>query len=298
MRIIRPTTVTDAVLTSSNVPETDYPEWVAGTTYALGARVIIASSHQVFESLAAGNVGHNPLTDISDPPKWLALGATNRWRMFDERIGSVTSRAVDVDVSLKPGLINAVALFGLSAGSVTITMTDGGNVVYARTVELVAPLSESSFYAYCFEPISRRTDIVVWDLPAYPGATLRVHVTQPDGTAEVGLLVVGLAKHIGNAQWGGRFGIADYSRKETDEFGNWGVVERGFSKTVTLTAELPTSSLSAIHSQLAKLRATPLVWETVDDVEAGLIYGFYKSFSIVMRYATKSYCDLEIEGLT
>lgn len=36
MKIIRPFIVTDASLVSSNVPETDYADWAAGTTYALG----------------------------------------------------------------------------------------------------------------------------------------------------------------------------------------------------------------------------------------------------------------------
>lgn len=298
MRIIRPTAVTDTVLASSSVPETDYPEWVAGTTYALGARVIIAASHQVFESLAAGNLGHNPITDASNPPKWLALGATNRWRMFDTMIGSVTAQAEAVSVQLAPGLINALALFGLQAGSVTITMMNGAELVYSRTVELVSPLGESSFYAYCFEPISRRVDIVVWDLPAYPGATLQMQVSQPDGVAEVGLLVVGLAKRLGSARWGCKFGIVDYSRKERDEFGNWTVVERSFSKSATATAEIKTSEVSALHKLLASLRAVPVVWEVAEGVEAGLIYGYYKSFSIPLSYPTVSYCDLDIEGLT
>lgn len=298
MRIIRPTAVTHTVLASSSVPETDYPEWAAGTTYALGARVIVTASHQVFESLAAGNLGHNPATDLSDPPKWLALGATNRWRMFDATIGSVTAQADAVSVQLAPGLINAVALFGLQAGSVTITMMNGAELVYSRTVELVAPLSEAGFYAYCFEPISRRSDVVVWDLPAYPAATLQVVVSQPDGVAEVGLLVVGVAKRLGSARWGCKFGIVDYSRKERDEFGNWTVVERSFSKSATATAEIKTSEVSALHKLLSSLRAVPVVWEVAEGVEAGLIYGYYKSFAIPLSYPTVSYCDLDIEGLT
>lgn len=177
-------------------------------------------------------------------------------------------------------------------------MTNGVTVVFSETVNLVAPLGESSFYAYCFEPVTRRADIVVWDLPAFPDATLRVEVGQPDGTAEVGLLVVGLAKRIGNAKWGCKFGISDYSRKEQDAFGNWTVVERSFSKTASATGEIKTSALSTLHTQLASLRATPVVWEVVDGVEAGLIYGYYKSFSVALSYPTVSYCDVEIEGLT
>lgn len=298
MRIIRPTAVTDAVLTSSNVPETDYPAWSAATTYATGARVIVAAAHQVFESLADGNLNHNPLTDVSDPPKWLAVSPTNRWGMFDAKIGTKTIRADLIDVTLEPGLVSAVALFGVDAGNVSITMTDGAAVVFSESVNLVSSLGESSYYSYCFEPITRRSDIVFWGLPAFPNAQLQVQVAQPGGSAAVGLLVVGKARRIGSAKWGCKFGIADYSRKVQDDFGSWTVVERSFSKTATATAEIDTSAISTLHAQVASLRATPVVWEVVDGVEAGLIYGYYKSFSIVLSYPTKSYCDVEIEGLT
>lgn len=54
MKIIRPLGVNDAVLLSSNVPETDYPAHVMGTTYGLGDRVIVTSpSSSVTLTIAA-----------------------------------------------------------------------------------------------------------------------------------------------------------------------------------------------------------------------------------------------------
>jgi len=34
MKVIKPTVITDAMLTHDTVPETDYPAWVSGATYA------------------------------------------------------------------------------------------------------------------------------------------------------------------------------------------------------------------------------------------------------------------------
>lgn len=296
MRIIHPVTVDGAVLVSSNVLETDYAEWSAGTAYTVGQRCIVAAQHLVFEALVA-HTNANPLTDTSTPPKWLEVGATNRWRMFDQAIGSVTSRAEEVDVTLAPGLVNAVAFFGLSAGTVTLTMMNGATEVYARTVELVSPLSESSFYAYCFDPITRRSDVAVWDLPAYPSATLRVQVTQPGGTAAVGLLVVGMQRKLGDERWSPKFGIEDYSKKKTDEFGVSSFKERAFAKLATVSTEIRTQDVDVVHARLAAIRAKPVVWD-VGGFEAGLIFGRYRSFSVVVPYVNVSYCDLEIEGLT
>lgn len=60
------------------------------------------------------------------------------------------------------------------------------------------------------DPITRRADVALWDLPAYPDATLRVQVTQPGGTAAVGLLVVGRQRKLGDERWNPKFGIEDY----------------------------------------------------------------------------------------
>lgn len=296
MRIIYPVDVAGAVLVSSNVPETDYAEWSSSTAYTVGQRCIVAAQHKVYEALVA-HTNANPLTDTSSPPKWLELGATNRWRMFDQAIGTVTSLAEEVDVTLAPGLVNAVALFGLSAGTVTLTMTHASTVVYSRTLELVTPLSESSFYAYCFDPITRRSDVALWDLPAYPDATLRVQVTQPGGTAAVGLLVVGRQRKLGDERWNPKFGIEDYSKKTTDGFGGTTFKEGAFAKLSTVSSEIRTQDVDTVHARLAAIRAQPVVWD-VGGFEAGLIFGRYRSFSVVVPYVNISYCDLEIEGLT
>ena len=46
MKLIRPTTLTDAMLTSSTAPENDYAVWASGTAYAVGSRVILTSTHR------------------------------------------------------------------------------------------------------------------------------------------------------------------------------------------------------------------------------------------------------------
>lgn len=63
-RIIRPVEITDAILTSSNVPETVAATYSGGTTYALADRVGLApvngQAQLIYESLSNGNLG-NPL---------------------------------------------------------------------------------------------------------------------------------------------------------------------------------------------------------------------------------------------
>lgn len=296
MRIIKPVEITPAILTSSNVPETDYAAWSAATAYSVGDEVTY--NHRNYEALVA-HAGANPETDTSDPPKWLDLGATNRWRMFDDRVGSLTEQAGSIAVELQPGaVINSVALFNLLGRSATVTLTDPSEgVVYQRTVSLV-DAGVSNWYDYFFAPIGRQTDFVLLDLPAYGTATLSVTVDNADGTAQVGHLVMGRQAEIGVALYGSGVGITDYSRKQTDDFGNAVIVERAFSKRAEFDVSLETSQVARVQRLLAGIRAQPVVWIGEASYEATVLFGYYRDFSISISGPSVSDATITVEGLT
>ena len=123
MKLLRPVTITDAMLTSSTVPENDHPAWSAGTAYVTGNRVILASTHRRYEALAA-STGVNPATD---PTKWLDLGPTNRWAMFDARVGTASTRAASLQAVLAP-VVHEQGLRAALALVVAGTQTDGVHI--------------------------------------------------------------------------------------------------------------------------------------------------------------------------
>ena len=137
MKIIEPYNVTPAMMLASNVPETDHPAWVSGTTYANGARVI--RQNAIWESVQGGNTGRDPLTDLSSE-WWLRIGATNRWRAVDNRLGGVTRQPGNITYTIRPPrTLNSIALFGLDAQSVRIRVTTPGRVViYDQTFQLAS----------------------------------------------------------------------------------------------------------------------------------------------------------------
>ena len=65
MKLIIPTTITDAMLTSTNVDETISTVWSGATTYAAGAFVYILTGtrRDIYESLQAGNLNKAPATE-------------------------------------------------------------------------------------------------------------------------------------------------------------------------------------------------------------------------------------------
>lgn len=72
--LLPPIPITDALLTSINVPEVAAgPVYNAGTTYALGAiaGTVSGTLQTMYESLQAGNIGH---TQTSSPTWWRLVG--------------------------------------------------------------------------------------------------------------------------------------------------------------------------------------------------------------------------------
>lgn len=297
MKLIRPTTLKDAMLSSSTAPENDYAAWGSGTAYAVGARVILTETHRRYEALAA-STGVNP---ASDPTKWLDIGPTNRWAMFDERVGTATTRAGSLQVVLTPGATDGVALIDTNAESATVTLTVSGAPLYTKTQSFNAGGNAiDTWFAWFFEPLGQKTNMLFLDVPVYETGVLTVNMTRDNPADQVscGTLLVGRQFDIGETEHGVDIGIIDYSRKETDQFGATSVVERAFAKRMTARVVMQTSAIDDVHRTLAAIRATPVLWIGSEGFESLTVFGFYKEFSIDLAYPTVSYCSLTIEGLT
>lgn len=301
MRIIKPVTVTDSILISSNVAENDYAQWASGVTYSVGNRVIVLSTHSVYESLVNSNLNNNPTT--GDGTKWLRLGATNRWKAFDQRIGDKVTNLNSIEYVLSDSASNvtSVALFGLVGFSANVTVTD--NVVgeiYNQTISLIDNRNISDWYTYFFEEQSQREEAQFLDIPPYVGSDVEITVTSSTGTnAQLGQAVIGLLSELGLTSYGTSISIEDFSRKETDVFGNFIVVERAFSQLADFNIRFPTANARKLQATLAQYRATPIVYIGSEDVSYGTtIYGFYRRFDLTLETPSLSFGAIEVEGLT
>ena len=293
MKLIRPYTVTSANLTS-NVPET-VAEYAVSGTYALGFQVRSAATNRAYESLVSGNSG-NPLTDTS---KWLDIGSTNRWAMFDTVNGTTTTAESPINVTVSvTGRADGLALLGITGDSVQIIARNSdGVVIYDQTISLISDSGISSWYDYFSEEIVYITDVVVTDIPLLTNPTLQVIITGA-GTVSVGTMVVGQVRELGGTVYGARAGIQDYSRKETDEFGNYTLVQRAFAKRSSSKIVCDNSEVDSIFNLLAEYRATPTIWIGSDAFRHTWLFGWARDWSIEIVIADLSYLTLEIEGLT
>ena len=302
MQAIEPLTVTDSNLTSSNVAEDDYPQWSSVTTYNFGDRVIVISTHKIYESVIGSNLNNNPT--LNDATKWIEVGSTNRWKAFDKHISDPTTQINNIQYVITPteSLVNSLAFFGLVAETVRIVVVEpiGSTTVYDETYNLLDTTSVIDWYTYFFEPATtRNAELLVVNLPTYSNAEITVTISYVGEIAEVGQIVLGNLVSLGTTGYGTQVGIEDYSRKERDTFGNPIIIERAFSQTANYEVQINTLDVRRVQKFLSNYRATPLVWVGNQDPSYGLIvYGFYNQFSINISTPNISYTTLEVEGLT
>lgn len=294
MKIINPTRVTMPMVVASNAAISAYAEWNPATNYLIGDRVYF--NGRDYESLVHPNTGHQP--DISST-QWLDIGASNRFAMFDEVISTLTTNPMTLDVTVDPGtVVNALSLFELNGNTARVQVIDPiEGIVYDRTENLQDNTGVQDWYSYFFEPIVKRTDLTLLDLPSYGQANVRVLVDAGANVAAIGEMVIGMQRDLGVALYGTSVSIRDYSRKETDQFGNLIIVPRRFAKLADYDVAIETSRVAAVQRALAQIRTTPTVFVGEQNQPETVVYGFYRSFSIVLDGPTISSCTLEVEGL-
>jgi peptidoglycan hydrolase CwlO-like protein len=268
LRLLQPVIIDPVMLTATNVPETDYPEWGADTTYALGARVMRAVAHKVYESVVAGNVGHDPSAGAT---QWIEVGPTNRWAMFDGALGTSTVKASSIIVTIAPGTVNALALLDVSATSVRVQATG-----YDRTLAVGAG------------------PVLFLDLPA-TGVAFTVTITGTE--VSVGTLLIGKLVGLGVTEASPTAGITDFSRKEVDDFGEATIVERAWAKRMTARALIRSDATDAVVNRVATVRARPSLWIGQDQLDSLTLYGFFKDFSVEVGESV-SMLSLSVEGLS
>lgn len=307
--IVPPLTITDSILVTSgsppatNVPENDYSEWDGGspgTTYATGDRVILTSTHKIYESLQDGNLNKNPVTETL---WWVEVGPTNRWAVFDTSVSTQTAQSDNITYTLEPGVgFNSLAILNLTDAdeiNLTITSASAGSpgIVYTDTIDLGLTSPFSDWYNWFFGIRSRPTQYIITTLPVYVDGVLEIEILGGTDLA-VGVIAIGQQQRFGRGiRLGARVGIQDYSRKETNEFGEAVLVQRAFAKKANFDLFIDKAEVDTLQNYLTSLRAVPALWIGSTEYESTTVFGFYKNFDILLSYPEHADCELEVEGL-
>ncbi|MCU6454356.1 hypothetical protein LPN01_09715 [Sphingomonas sp. A2-49] len=300
--MLQPIAVTDAVLSTSSVAEADAPEWSVATTYAAGTRVIKAATHRIYESLAGANVGNDP---AGTSGKWFDVGPTGRWAMFDQALGSVTTSASAIVLTLKPGpAVTGLAVLDTNAATVRVqagsydrtqAVVDGAGS--ALFLDLAAPAGAN--VTVTLTPAAATATPRPWDDGARWSdyASWRDTLGAGDGTVSVGTLLIGRLTGLGVTEASPTASITDYSRKVVDDFGEVSIVPRAWAKKMAAKALIRTDAVDQVAGRIAAARALPSLWLGDAGLDSLTVYGFFRDFSIEIGTSV-SKLSLSIEGLS
>lgn len=278
-----------------------YGVWAAGTTYVIGDVVLFNSGgyHELYENVITSNTGNNP-TLPANTDKWLDIGRSNRWKVFDGAVNSQTEAPEVVSFTVNSTeRTDTLVLLNLDAAAVRVRLEDAtAGVVFDETYSLVSSSGITDWYSYFYEPVERTDFLLVQNLPRYANIDIIIDVLAPDGVAKIGAFVFGLAKNFGFTQYGASVSLQDYSVKERNSYGDFNIVERSYSKRANFSVFMDNSFVDQAQVLLARYRATPIVYIGSSRFGATVVYGFYRDFSITIPYPDNSVCNIEIEGLT
>lgn len=276
MHVLPAYLIDDSRLTSSSAAEADHPAWSAAAAYAVGDRVIRTSGvHQVFERVTAGSSATPP---EEDPVNWLEAGPTNRWAMFDESVGSrSTTQASPLTVSLNLGAFSDLVLLGVSGGTVTLSGAA------SRSVSVPA------------EVVAGQGATVLIQGLASGGGTLTVSISGP-GTVACATLAVGTFFELGATSGRSALEAQDYSSKTFDAWGNAQIVRRPAARRLNGQFVAPLAALDGIERVLTALRSRPVMWMGAHWLDASIVYGYAKSWSL-RRESKHVLGSLSLQGL-
>lgn len=282
MKRLIPFTLTDAMVTASSVAEPAAGESVynGATTYALGARVISTTTHRIYESMQAGNVGHDPTASTS-AAWWLDAGPTAKWAAFDVYTSTATTAVGSYSVTLRPGFFSGLCMYGLQGNAYAVVVKDapGGTVIATRSGTLYEP--SKGLYEYLFvkrKPISK---LVLSGIPMRPDAEVTITITGATGaTVGAGMIAIGhLVNLLDGAEWGGVEGGATaepitYSYIKTDEYGTTTIKRRHAATNMALRITMPRTMADSALLQIQEALDIPCAWIGIDKPGFNGLNGF------------------------
>lgn len=302
MNILRPITVTDSMVVSSlPVIEDSTPAWVSGTAYTVGQEVHRVSTHRVYRCAADTSGTTPPELAITT---WVDVRPTNKWALFDYYTNTKTSWAGGLGYKFNVGgrTINAVYLRGFSAGSSSVKVRNESNVVvYQEIKENTAP--PGGWYEYLFdEPVILNYHLFD-NLFVQYGWTVEVVVSN-EGTASLGLLVLGDLNPIGNnasgagVERGSSSEPVTYSFIKTEEDGTTTIQRRHSATNLRLSATIPIAEADNAVSLLQSVLDVPVavVADTTNNQLQGLSTFGLVSGSVTYDYSTAN-VSISVKGL-
>ena len=281
MNILLPKEITAAMLQAgTTIPDVDTAAgevaWVTGTSYAIKDRRV--DGDYIYECVQAVTTAPQNTyapSDTRSAAHWLKdEGApTNRMAPFDKYLFTKARKADTLTYVIKPGFVTGVAIYGIEADTLAITVKAGGvDLIPPVTVDLWAQAFGE--YEYLFGDLQRGTYYALKNLPLHPDVKITITVSRNSTGVEaaVGYISIGtwkmllspLQKNIGGTQYGVEAATKDYSYSEDMPDGTYRDVPGRKSTNINLTCVIDAAQAPAAKTLLDQILGRAVAVEVSD----------------------------------
>jgi hypothetical protein len=302
MNVLVPIKITDGAAGTVNMigagttlAEDTTAAWTSGT-YAVGDFRHVVATHRVYRCAVAGS---RTISPELDPTNWVDTRPTNRWAPFDIYTSTAATGTTSFTYVLSPGYFNAVALYGLTGASYSLTVKDapGGTTIYTRTGFLTS--DPIDWYEYLFISPAVSKQLIFTGIPIRPTAELTLTISAAASAAVgLGMLAVGDFRSLaGTGDWGGPLAGASaepvtYSYIKTADDGTVTIVKRRAATNLRVNVAMPRMEADAVLQSIQDVLDTPAAWITTD--RAG--YAGLSTFGIAS--ASMNYDSFDVANLS
>lgn len=305
MKVIPPVKITSARIISSTVPLLNTnsafgeveQQWLSGTGYGVDDMRVDDGRRYRCRVAVTGSI-----KPIDDPEHWKDIGPSNYMAMFDMHRNSKTVAASPMTVVLQPGQrIDSLALGGLQANLVEVTMHVGGAEVFSKSYNLSSRRTKS-WSEYRFGKFTTKKSIIDFSLPRYSSAQITITISSPTGVVRCGAAVVGSSVYLGDMQ-SGDGSTLNFSLIERNGFGDAVLNPRPGVPKVNVSLLTPANATKNILDVKENLNAVPAVWCGIEKASSGLfelflIFGIWKKFDpSTTKSAIEIRLNLELEEI-
>ena len=285
MKILVPIDLTEY---TTNIPENDYPAYTAGT-YALEYRCIIASEHNIYESLK--NTNTSAPTGKTDA-NWALVGKTNAYKAIDNKVSTQTVNNGNITFEFPTLKSTSLAFLNTQCTSITVEVLNGTDVIYSET-QRGRTRKTTGWYSYFFGDFEYK-NFFLFEHLYIPSGTYRVTVTGTE--CKVGVMVRGRILDLGATTWNASKGFTDYSKYDIDQWGETYLKEGNFRYYARGEVAIDTINLSTTLDIFASRRGKLSLYMMTDKYNLN-IYGYIKEPELIWQNPVKSIYTLDIQGV-
>lgn len=293
-------------LLSTNIADTQHPQWLIGTNYAAGATVSSNGASKGEFQAMSDNIGKDPEVSAnvynatSNPTGvWKFLGTQNKWKCFDQYLNTQAANQGTITMTVSAYGAHALYLGNIDAIDVTISVMDNDTaeiIEEAVTIGVITEPTTHEEYGYGDWIDETQGNITYQRTTLTRNISFVVTINGGAGTAKLGIFAAGMMREIGNAQWGIELSALDYSTIVTDTSSGATFLSKGnTAKSLSPRLESDTPNIEAYYRTMTRIQGQPVV--LIDDFNVLSTFGYLQKFKSALSNPTKTFTDIDFVGL-